>query len=292
MRRGPYGWFHPYWGQFTGPREFVCWRAEAEGNRASFEIVTERQGQPIRSDWRMVITYDVELRSYAYHVTATATVLDEPDAASYNPYKWKYFDLFPEVLFDAKTGPSLYRDGQPVEFLPPRWGCIAYERHDLGDSFGGLRTWLEVPLNRCIASATSGTEYCRLADPALRRAPVRAGRRHRLSVYVRSDDLDGPGAKLGCFLGGEEKSCALCRERLNDTLDLEAARRVGPTFGAAWVRARSDWMKIELIMRPTEERPAGTILGYELGVCLLQPVLWHEGRGASWFDDFVMEELE
>jgi hypothetical protein len=152
------------------------------------------------------------------------------------------------------------------------------------------------PDNRCLwvhDCARSGTASLKAVTathgiagwqtPLFDRPIVKPGRRYRLSVYIRTRGLEGPGATLGYFPGQEEKSYSLSSKP-------DEARTARPLFAGRRVRADSDWSRVEIVTPPMEEQALGKVLDYELRSCLIQPVLWHEGKGTSWFDDFVLEE--
>lgn len=451
---GPYGWFFPYWGYQVGKPKPISFESSATPEKATFRLIAELERYGFLSDWKMDVTYDRELNSYAYNVVTTATVTREIQPQDYPAYYWEFFDLFPQGLFDYKTGPQFYRDGRRVDFPDPLWGYIVYQRgDDIGDYFANRPTWMKVPINRYVTSASGGIRIARdgylgvmnnpagnpmvqllgdtaamtsvqqcnwfydlhfvldmasmktpppkgfsvtaqfrivsfdtarsseilqgallvgypeeerrqkrypryeesginsfeqgvtidapdhskiwhpfhnhVADyhpgvvrvdhnqtpeneclwvdncgrtgtsslrvrtttdgiagwqtPLFDRPIVKAGKRYRLSVYVRTENLEGPGATLGYFLGKEEKSYRFSSRP-------QEALKARPTFAAVRVKGTSDWTRVEVITPPMEERPVGKVLEYELRECLIQPVLWHEGKGTSWFDDFVLEE--
>jgi hypothetical protein len=452
---GPYGWFFPYWGYQAGKPALVSFDAGCTRTQATFRLVTEHKAHALRSDWRMAIGYDPELSCYAYDISTTGTIFDEIPAEKYDPSIWEFFDLFPQGLFDYKTGPQFYRNGVHVDFPDPLWGYIVYQRGgDIGDFFAGKPTWMKTPINRYVTSASggirvwrdgyigvmhsaagnpmiqllgdtaavtqigqcnwfydlhflhdltgvrapppkgfsatarfrivnfgppmsqrvmdeaalvgypprereqkrypryeasgingfergvtidepdhsriwqpfhhhvadyhpgvvrvdyhnapenlclwvhegarSGTSALKVATtvegiagwqtPMFDRPIVKAGKRYRLSVYIRTEGLEGTGATLGYFPGKEERSYSLSSKP-------EEARKARPHFAERRVKGTSDWTKVELITPPMEEQPGGTVFEYGLRNCLIQPVLWHEGTGTSWFDDFALEEM-
>lgn len=451
---GPYGWFFPYWGYQVGKPRQLSFQASATKDKAKFRLVTEMEPFGLRSDWQMEVTYDEQLRCYSYYVKTIATVTKDLNPDTYPRHYWEFFDLFPQNLFDYKTGPQFYKDGKKEDFPGPIWGYIVYQRgKDIGDHYARKPTWLKVPLNRLVTSASSGIKIARdgyigfmnnpagnpmiqllgdtaaittieqcnwfydlhflldlahkqevppegfsvqasfrlvnfdtvktaevlkeavlvgypaaeriqkrypryeetginsfenivtidapehsriwhpfhhhIADyhpgvmridynqtpenecrwvndcgrtgtcsllvrtttegiagwqtPLFDRPRVQPGKRYRLSVYIRTENLEGKGATLGYFAGKEEKSYRLSSRP-------EEALKVRPIFAPVWVKGTSDWTKVEIITPPMEEQILGKVLDWELRECLIQPVLWHEGKGTSWFDDFVLEE--
>jgi len=49
---------------------------------------------------------------------------------------------------------------------------------------------------------------------------------------------------------------------------------------------------MELVTPLMENTRYSGCFEYDLCHCGIQPVLWHAGRGTSWFDDFLLEPLD
>ena len=109
-------------------------------------------------------------------------------------------------------------------------------------------------------------------------------RRYRLSVWIRTRGLTGKGATLAYFQDAYQ-SPWLLKEK-----DKKMERR--PVFASKRVKGNSAWKKVEVITPPLELVHKGKTFEYDLCICALQPVLWHEGAGESWFDDFLLEPVE
>jgi len=119
--------------------------------------------------------------------------------------------------------------------------------------------------------------------PLFERPNLTPGKRYRLSVYVRTTDLEGKGATLGYLLG---------RDKTWSLRNKEEGKTLGPVFADTWVKGSSDWQEVVVQTPVVENVRLGGFLDCELYECCVQPVLWHEGDGQSWFDDFTLEEVE
>jgi len=171
--------------------------------------------------------------------------------------------------------------------------------HHIGDYHPGIVNvhYNNTPENLCLwvdNCARTGTRSLHVATtvpgiagwqtPLFERPIVEEGHRYRLSVHVRTEELEGRGATLGYFLSTDQETFTLA----GMPTDPERAR---PRFADLWMTGTSDWTRVELVTVPAEALDCGQVLEYDLFACLLQPVLWHEGTGRSWFDDFVLEDL-
>ena len=444
------GWLYPYWGYQLGKPKVLSVDAKVEGKAAAFSLVTRREGSALESNWEMAISFDHDLGSYVYDIHAAATVVETPDPASYKPYEFEYFDLYPTGLFDYKTGPRVYREGQHHPSPGPLWDYCVYQTPE---AYGRSRHWIKAPLNRFVTSALNNfrvkrdglvgfinspvgnpmiqllgdtaavtsmslcnwfydlhllhdlakveeppkrglsvsvrfrimsydsehtrpilqeatlpgypddereakrfpryeetginsfetgvtidapdhsriwrpfhdslTDYdpgltdvrqnnspeslClwdraigrtgtssltvktaaeRIAGwhlPLFERPILEPGKRYKLSVHIRAAGLSGRGATLG-YLLGRDQTWALH--------DREEGKTLRPVFADRWIKGDSTWQLVEAVTPAVESIRVGGFLEYDLHECLIQPVLWHEGEGQSWFDDFRLEEVD
>lgn len=445
------GFLLPFWGFSVARRRnfhVVELEATATGDTARFRVVVERDGGPIRSDWRMTVGYDNELSSYFYEVETTATVITEPDPESYNPYDFEFFDLYTDGMVDYKSISRCYVDGQHAPRPGPMWDYLLYQT---AEAYDRSRHWIKAPLNRFVTSAQNNilvkrdgyigfcdhpdgnpmvqllgdtaatarmglcnyfydlhfqSDLCRVLRPPAKgfratahfrlvnfgpektrevlaqatlpgyspdeyeakrfpmliegglnsfeegvtidapdhskiwrpfhgslldydpgmtdvrqhndettqclwdrgcgrtgtsslhvtttenaiggwhlpffeRPLLTPGRRYRLSVHIRTEGMSGKGATLGYMLGLDQIL------RLQNEGDDDSGLR--PVFADPWISGDSDWTEVSLVTPIVEDIRLTQVLEQEFFECLIHPVLWHEGSGRTWFDDFRIE---
>lgn len=116
--------------------------------------------------------------------------------------------------------------------------------------------------------------------PLFESPQLKPGRRYRLSVWIKTKALRGRGVSLGFFLDPYRNWVLYERDPRREKL---------PVFADIRVKGNTDWRRVELVTPVLEAARHGKVFEYDLAMCALQPVLWHEGTGASWFDDFLIE---
>jgi hypothetical protein len=109
------------------------------------------------------------------------------------------------------------------------------------------------------------------------------GKRYKLTVYIRTEKLSGKGATLAYLPDAYQHPWVLSEK------NRKAERR--PVFASRWVTGTSPWTRVEIVTTPMTLASRGAFEEYQLCNCSLQPILWHQGRGQAWFDDFQLEEL-
>lgn len=121
--------------------------------------------------------------------------------------------------------------------------------------------------------------------PLFNRPKVKPGHWYRMAVYIRTEALKGRGATLGYLTSEDPRMGRLYPET-------PQARKVRPMFAGRRVRGNTDWTRVEILIPPLKKRFwKPRVLEYRLMGCYIQPVLWHEGTGTSWFDDFTLEPV-
>ncbi len=188
---------------------------------------------------------------------------------------WRPFHDHPLYAHFGQTDVRLHGDGLrhalfPKTFTNPRARC----RWDRSLGRTGAASLQVVTA----ASAVAGWNL-----PVFEAPQVAPGRRYRLSVWIKTRALRGRGATLACFLDPYVVPWTLSER--------DPQRERKPLFAGHWIRGNAEWQQVELITPVMENKRYSHCFEYDLCHCAIQPILWHAGRGASWFDDFVLEKL-
>jgi hypothetical protein len=98
---------------------------------------------------------------------------------------------------------------------------------------------------------------------------VDPGTAYEVSAYIKTEGLTGRGATVGYLLPGEHLNLYFS-EKQNPI----------PHFARTWVSGTTAWTRVGLTTKRPVEQGRGPWRDRKM-----QVALWHEGKGASWFDD-------
>jgi len=215
------------------------------------------------------------LNSFEHSVT-----LDQGDHSRI----WRPFHDHPVYPSFGLTDIRLFSDGMRHDLLPD---TPALSRKRAATNPQARCIW-DLTMGR---SGTSSLKVVTTADaaagwslPVFEAPEALPGKRYRLSVWIKTEGLQGRGAALGCFPEAYKSPWTL-RERAKK-------REPIPLLAEPRIRGTTDWRKVELVTPPIPNPRYSGCFEYDLRKCALQPVLWHDGRGTTWFDDFLLEPMD
>jgi len=201
-----------------------------------------------------------------------SVVIDTPDHSRI----WRPFHDHPLYVSFGVTDVRAHRGGRPRHIFEglttnPNAECI-WDRQCGRTGTSSLKV---VTIKPAIAGWSL---------PLFEAPQLEPGKQYKMSVWIRTRNLTGKGATLAVFPDAYAHPWYL------EVKDRSKERC--PLFARTRIKGDSEWRKVE-VMTPVIERVLrGRCFEYELYSCAIQPVLWHEGRGESWFDDFVVEPVD
>lgn len=218
-----------------------------------------------------------EAKTYPRYITRRVNRFERPISLTRGDHSkiWRPFHDHPLYGNFGLTDVRLHGDGVrhalfEKAFTNPGARCV-WDRHSgrAGSS--------------ALCAATTSPAVAGWSLPLFEAPQVAPGRRYRLSVWIKTRALRGPGATMACLLDPYRHPWVLVEPN-------KQYERI-PLFAPRRIRGTSDWQRVELVTPVLERTRYGGCFEYDLCICAIQPVLWHEGRGVSWFDDFILEPV-
>lgn len=236
-------------------------------------------GTKVRARWRMM-DYDTDRAGAILAQAVPAPVLrDEREGKAYPRYEENAVNSFEEgARFDGPDHSRLWRPfhGHPDDGGVQRVICDMDIRY--WDKSQVSCVW-----DRACGRTGSSSLRVRTSKDAVAgwqlvsfdMLNMEAGKTYEISAYVKTQSLGGKGATVGCLLGQREVY----------SYNLVPSGRDVPRLARRRVKGTSPWKQVSLVVGPVPPDPKSNSSQQKM-----QVVLWHEGKGTSWFDDFEINE--
>jgi len=236
-------------------------------------------GTKFRAQWRMMNYDSARVRKILKQAVSAPVLEDEKEGKAYPRYEENAVNSFEEgARFDVADHSRLWRpfhgdldDGgvqrvicdMDIRYWDRRQTSCVWDRTCGRTGSSSLRVTTK-------KNAVGGWQLV-----SFDMLNVSVGKTYEMSAYVKTESLTGKGATIGYLLG---------RGEIYSSYLTPTGRKV-PRFTRKRVKGTRPWTRVSVVIGPVPPDSKTRSSRQKM-----QVVLWHEGKGTSWFDDFEIRE--